>query len=57
VNGKESSQLTCKSTGKWNVWANHKESVFLNRGLNTISIKPESSSPDSINIDYIQITR
>lgn len=57
VNGEESSQLTCKSTGKWNVWANHKESVFLNRGLNTISIKPESPSPDSINIDYIQITR
>ncbi|MGJ8641054.1 MAG: CBM35 domain-containing protein [Opitutaceae bacterium] len=56
VNREKSEQLLLKSTKDWNTWASHPASVFLKPGANTITFKAESGSPDSINIDYIQIS-
>lgn len=56
VNGEKSEVLDIKSTGDWAVWGNHPVSVFLKGGLNTITFKPDSESPDTVNLDFIQIT-
>ncbi|MDF7825477.1 carbohydrate-binding protein [Pontiellaceae bacterium B12227] len=56
VNGEKSEMLTIPSSGSWETWAFQKISVFLKAGVNTVSFKAESKSPDIINIDYIQIS-
>ncbi|WP_372798613.1 carbohydrate-binding protein [Pontiella sp.] len=56
VNGEKSEMLTLPSTADWNTWAVQKISVFLEAGVNTVSFKAESKSPDIINIDYIQVS-
>ncbi|MDF7807733.1 carbohydrate-binding protein [Pontiellaceae bacterium B12219] len=56
ANGEKSEMLSFKSTRDWDTWNNLSVSIFLNAGVNTISLRAESSSPDSINIDYIQIS-
>ncbi len=56
VNGEKSEMLTLPSTGDWDAWKVQKISVFLKAGVNTVSFKAETKSPDSINIDYIQLS-
>ncbi|MCH6255967.1 carbohydrate-binding protein [Puniceicoccaceae bacterium K14] len=56
VNGKKSSSLKCEDTGGWKSWSNHVESVFLEAGVNTISVRTDGESASPINLDYIQLT-
>lgn len=55
VNGQKIKSLNCKGTPNWDTWADHTETVLLNTGLNTISLKSEAASEKPMNIDYIKL--
>lgn len=57
VNGQKIKTVNCKGTANWDTWGDHAEVIHLKAGLNTISLKSESSSGNPLNIDYIKLMR
>ena len=55
VNGQKIKSLNCTGTANWDIWADHTETVLLNTGLNTISLRSEAASEKPMNIDYITV--
>ncbi|HEX2133060.1 MAG TPA: family 16 glycoside hydrolase [Actinophytocola sp.] len=55
VNGRKVKQVWLPSTGAWNRWSTHVESVPLLRGENTISYVYEPRDDGHVNLDYLTI--
>ncbi|MBK1787639.1 family 16 glycoside hydrolase [Prauserella cavernicola] len=56
VNGTKVKQVWLASTGAWNNWATHVESVPLKRGANTIAWVHEPDDEGHVNLDKITVT-
>ena len=57
LNGNKVKQITLARTGGWDIWKEHLETIKLNKGINTISFKHESSDSGSVNIDNIHLNK
>ncbi|ACL77529.1 CBM35 domain-containing protein [Ruminiclostridium cellulolyticum] len=57
LNGSKVKQVTLPSTGGWDTWSEYLETLSLNKGNNTISIKRDSDDSGDINIDSIHLDR
>ncbi|MCL6458787.1 MAG: carbohydrate-binding protein [Gorillibacterium sp.] len=55
VNGTKLKNVTVAGTANWDTWVNQVEVANLNSGVNTIEFRADSSSPQSINLDYITV--
>jgi hypothetical protein len=56
VNGSKVKQTSLASTGNWETWAEHTESVTLNAGSNTIAYTYDSGDSGNVNLDKITVT-
>jgi len=56
INGTKIKQLSLPNLANWDTWADAVETVNLNSGNNTVTIKYESTDSGNINIDYITIS-
>ncbi len=56
VNGTKVRQISLASTGTWQTWADHVESVDLDDGVNTIAIKYDAGDSGNVNLDNIAIS-
>lgn len=56
VNGAKVKTLSLSSTGSWSTWADLNETVTLNSGVNTISIRSNANTGSIANLDYIYVT-
>lgn len=55
VNGQASPPTKLKSTGGWEAWATHTQSLLLQPGDNQVTLKTSSRSRDNFNLDFIHI--
>jgi len=55
VNGTKQKQISLASTANWDTWADHKETVTLNSGANTIAYKVDSGDYGHVNLDKITV--
>ena len=56
VNGSKIKNISCPSTSSsWDKWAETKENITLNSGVNTITFNTETASTTCINMDYITL--
>ncbi|QFU92043.1 family 16 glycoside hydrolase [Amycolatopsis sp. YIM 10] len=56
VNGRKEKQVWLASTGAWNQWATHVESVPLRTGANKISFVYEATDTGHVNLDKLTVT-
>ncbi|AXB41213.1 family 16 glycoside hydrolase [Amycolatopsis albispora] len=56
VNGRKEKQVWLASTGAWNQWATHVESVVLRTGANKISFVYEPTDSGHVNLDKLTVT-
>ncbi|MGK5440440.1 family 16 glycoside hydrolase [Micromonospora sp. URMC 105] len=56
VNGSKVRQVNLPSTGNWETWAEHTESVTLAAGANTVAYKYDSGDSGNVNLDQITVT-
>lgn len=56
VNGTKQKQIWLASTGSWDTWANHVETVSLRAGANTISYVYEPTDTGHVNLDKLTVT-
>jgi hypothetical protein len=57
VNGRKMRQSHLLSTGNWDSWATHTESVSLPTGVNTITFKHEDGDDGHVNLDLLTVNR
>jgi len=55
VNGTKQKQISLASTANWDTWADHKETVTLTSGSNTIAYKVDSDDYGHVNLDEITV--
>ncbi len=55
VNGSKAKQISLAATANWDTWADHKETVTLNSGSNTIAYKVDSGDSGHVNLDEITV--
>ncbi|MEH0939110.1 family 16 glycoside hydrolase [Micromonospora psammae] len=56
VNGSKVRQVNLPSTGNWETWAEHTESVTLDAGANTVAFKYDSGDTGNVNLDQLTVT-
>ncbi|SHJ85241.1 Beta-xylosidase, GH43 family [Anaerocolumna jejuensis DSM 15929] len=57
LNGSKVKQISLPKTGNWNTWSEKVETVYLNKGTNTITFKYDTSDSANINIDNIHLNK
>jgi len=57
LNGAKVKQISLPSSGGWDTWSEHLETLSLNKGNNTISFKRDSGDSGDINIDNIHLNK
>jgi uncharacterized protein YegP (UPF0339 family) len=55
VNGVRVRQVSLASTGNWDTWATHTESLALTAGTNTVSYRYDSGDGGNVNLDKITV--
>jgi hypothetical protein len=56
VNGTKLRQSTLASTGDWETWATHTETVSLRAGANTIAYKVDTGDVGHVNLDQLTVS-
>ncbi len=56
VNGTKQKQIWLASTGSWDTWATHVESVPLRAGANTVAFVYEPEDDGHVNLDKLTVT-
>ncbi|MDQ3786584.1 MAG: DUF1080 domain-containing protein [Actinomycetota bacterium] len=55
VNGARVKQVSLASTGNWDTWATHTESMPLNAGTNTVAYKYDTGDSGNVNLDKLTV--
>jgi hypothetical protein len=56
VNGEKVRQVALPSTGTWQTWADHTETVTLDAGSNTIGYRYDEGDTANVNLDNLTVT-
>lgn len=56
VNSRKVKQVSLPSTGSWGVWSNREDTVYLQRGINTIEYRVDNDDIGFVNIDHIIVS-